>query len=124
MTTPFSWEEWEDKVRQLRLGGPLDRYVVRVRHWRRTESRGRGRREEVQRLAVYHSEALPRDRPRAVFEIPAEVDLDVIEDRALLVVEGWPDPGGAIAFEVGGQRVLSRTPGEVPFIGARRFGQR
>jgi hypothetical protein len=125
MTTPFSWEEWEDKVGQLQRGVPLDRYVVKVRHWRREEARGpRNVRELVQRVALYHSEASPRDRPLAVFEVPAGADLAALEDGATVVVTGWPDPGGAIALEVGGQRVISRTPGELPLFGSPRLGRR
>ena len=125
MTTPFSWDEWEDKVRQLQDGTRLDRYVVKVKHWSRQEARGPRRdRVLVQRVAVYHSEAGPRDRPRAVFEVPADADLAGLEDGATVVVEGWPDPGGAIALQVGGQRVLSRTPGELPFFGSPRLGKR
>lgn len=124
MTTPFTWAEWEDKVRLLLRGATTDRYVVRVKHWRRSEARGgRGPKEVVQRVAVYHSEAEPRDRPRAIFEVPADADLSGLEDGAQLVVEGWPDPGGAIAFDVGGHRVVSRLPGELPFFGAPRFGR-
>jgi hypothetical protein len=126
MSGPFAWEEWEDKVRQLHRGATLDRYVVRLRHWRKREAhRARGGEAgEVQRVALYHSEAQPRDRPRVVFEVPVDADLSSIEDGALVVVEGWPDPGGAVAFEVDGQRVLSATPGELPLFGAPRFGGR
>ncbi|MPY93770.1 MAG: hypothetical protein GEV08_12130 [Acidimicrobiia bacterium] len=123
MTTPFSWEEWEDKVRQLLRGAPVERYAVRLRHWRKAGPRARdGSRPDVQRVAVYHSEAEARDRPRAIFEVPADAELGSLEDGALVVVEGWPEPGGAIAFEAAGRRVLTRTPGELPFFGAPRFG--
>lgn len=127
MSGPFLWDEWEDKVRQLHRGTHLDRYVVRMRHWRRREAhraRRGGEGVEVQRVALYHSEATPRERPRVVFEVPAGADLSTIEDGALVVVEGWPDPGGAVAFEVAGQRVLTATPGELPIFGAPRFGSR
>ena len=125
MTTPFSHEEWEDKLRRLAGHDPdLDRYVVRVRHWRKGATQGPdGPVGGVQRVAVFHSEAKRGERPHAVFDVPVGVDLSGIEDGGLLEVEGWPEPGGAIAFDAGDDRVLSIGPGELPLFRVPRFGR-
>lgn len=123
MSQAFQWAEWEEKLRQLTEGGPdVGRYRVRVRHWTRSEPRGRGgAKEDVQRLAVYHSRAEVGERPLAIFEVPAEADLTSLPDGAVTDVEGWPEVGGAIAIDVGGVRVTTTSPGDLPMFRVPRF---
>ncbi len=122
--TPFSFEEWEDKLVRLAQHDDVERYVVRLRHWRKgTTTAAEGEVGGVQRVAVYHSEAQRGERPRAIFEVPSDLDLSSLADGAPIEVDGWPEPGGAIAFEVDGRRVLSTSPGDLPMFRVPRFGR-
>ena len=58
-----------------------------------------------------------------MFDVPTDVDLSSVADGAVLEVDGWPEPGGAIAFEVEGRRVLTTSPGDLPLFRVPRFGR-
>ncbi len=74
------------------------------------------------KVSLYPESAQSGTRPVVEFVVDPLIEIEVIPQRSVCTVVGWPFPGRAVLVTVGGVTLMSLTPCRPPLRG-KRFGK-